>query len=69
MKKVKIVLTTIVLSLIIGLISGCSDGQWSSIPWTEEELKQMEENDTTEQEKQGDQGTPKKLSPFVRYTW
>lgn len=69
MKKVKITLTIIALSLIIGLVSGCSDGQWSTIPWTEEELKQMEQNNTTEQEKPGGQGTPKKLSPFVRYTW
>lgn len=68
-EKVKIVLTIIVLSLIIGLISGCSNGQWSSVPWNEDEIKQMKNEDKTEQAKQGEQDAPKKLSPFVRYIW
>lgn len=68
MKKVKIVLTIIVLSLIIGLISGCSNGQWITVPWTEKEIEQMKTADKIEQETQ-EEGVPKKFSPIVRYTF
>ncbi len=64
MKKAKITLTFLLLSLII-VINGCG-GKLTTISWTEKEIGQMKQDDETEQ---GKQDVPKKLSPVVRYTW
>ncbi len=66
MKKVKMILTGILLSLII-VLSGCSGGKLSTLPWTKNEIEQMKNDDVPEQGKQD--GSPKKVSPFVRYTF
>ena len=62
MKKIKIILTLVLISLII-VASGCSSGKLTSPPWNEDEIKRIEDNmsDTSET------GTKVVVSPLLRY--
>lgn len=62
MKKIKIILTLVLISFIM-VLAGCSGGKLTAPPWNEDDIKRIEDgmNDTSEA------STEVEVSPWLRY--